>query len=356
MMIEKILMLLIFLSFFIICLYNLKKKGEKATLIVVLLVLSFSLSILFACREFIFSSNVIGTDYFEYKHWFEITEFSNIYSDVKYENIGFDFIISLIKYLGGNFYIFLFISAFFINTSILFFIKRFSKNIGLSIIIYISLFYTSTWNVTRQWIACAIFLIAFKYLIDKKSWKYIIIVFISSLFHITSLILLILYPLSKLNNKAQKVIINILIVLVFVIVIFVTNIDTALFNLSGLFKSLNYSYKYQDYIGQYSNYTSLIYGLASIFAMMLYDRINNSNNKIESKDAVYTYSICYFLVGALAIKSFIFSRFIIYFSPAAIIALPYLVQIANSKSKNIIKSIMYLVLISKIVFEGMMIL
>lgn len=64
--------------------------------------------------------------------------------------------------------------------------------------LFLLLYYNRSLNMIRQSIALAIILYAFKYIKNKKLFKYLIFVFIAYLFHKTALIALILYPLTRL--------------------------------------------------------------------------------------------------------------------------------------------------------------
>lgn len=76
------------------------------------------------------------------------------------------------------------VSAFFLAITISIIIYRYSSNVYMSEIVYVSLFfYSLSLNVVRQFIAISFCLLAYKYLIERKCIKYFCIVIIAVLFH-----------------------------------------------------------------------------------------------------------------------------------------------------------------------------
>jgi hypothetical protein len=64
-----------------------------------------------------------------------------------------------------------------------------------SLIIYVSMFYFTSWSNLRQSLAGAVLFFGFKYIKDKKIVRYIILVIIASGFHLSAIVGIILYPL-----------------------------------------------------------------------------------------------------------------------------------------------------------------
>lgn len=116
-------------------------------------------------REFIIED--IGTDYYVYKDWY-----NNITADTinlnSIDNLGYNIINLVSKMIFKNYYVFLFLCGGIINLLILKFIDRNSETFTFSMAIYMALFYKSTFNTMRQWIACAILLFAFSYITEGK--------------------------------------------------------------------------------------------------------------------------------------------------------------------------------------------
>lgn len=86
-----------------------------------------------------------------------------------------------------------------------FFIKRYSKNYLLTVIMFITIgsFYMQFY-IIRQAIAVSIFLMAFHFITDKKPLKYCLSIVIAAFFHQTALVLLLLYPLINIPDSRVK--------------------------------------------------------------------------------------------------------------------------------------------------------
>lgn len=81
-------------------------------------------------------------------------------------------------------------------------IWKFSENIGLSIIIYIGLNYLFTFGLVRQALAVSLVFFSYRYVLNKKLGKFFFCIFLASLFHLSGIIGIILYPCYNwLSNK-----------------------------------------------------------------------------------------------------------------------------------------------------------
>lgn len=120
-------------------------------------------------------------------------------SDVEKGYQLFDYLLLNITH---NYFWLLFLTAFFIIFSYLRFVKKYSQDYLLSIIIFITFgTYTFMLNGLRQAIAMAIFLYAIPALINKKLLQYVLICFLASLFHMSALIMIPFYFLININWK-----------------------------------------------------------------------------------------------------------------------------------------------------------
>ncbi|EIM05716.1 polysaccharide polymerase [Planococcus antarcticus DSM 14505] len=105
------------------------------------------------------------------------------------------------------------ITGFFIVTSFLVFIYKYSPNVYLSVMIFFTIGgYFTSHNITRQYIAVAICLYAFSYLISRNPIKYFSLIFIAITFHTSAVVMIPLYFLVKIR-------INLKIVLLYFILI-----------------------------------------------------------------------------------------------------------------------------------------
>lgn len=139
-----------------------------------------------------------GGDYDNYRNMF-----NGIYSvNIPDKELGFYYLNLFIKNFTDDYSIAFFIFIFIINLLIIGFIYRYSKNIELSLIIYIIMAgYTTSINITRQYIAIAIYTYSIRYLLEKKYLKYIFMGFLAFQFHVTVLIPIILTIIVKIFNE-----------------------------------------------------------------------------------------------------------------------------------------------------------
>lgn len=140
----------------------------------------------------------VGTDYMTYYEWFRGIA---IGVDTYFEP-GFLYLINLVNAAG------LTPQWVFVASSFLILGAVFAATRRMSVIPWLSIFlfsatalYFVSFNIMRQFIAVAILLYAFRYILDRKFLFYAVSVGIASLFHLTALIMLPLYFLLRLKPK-----------------------------------------------------------------------------------------------------------------------------------------------------------
>lgn len=171
-------MLIYFLLFTLIVLIGLTKIKYKYYFIFIIL-------FLFSAIRF-----DVGYDYISYY---------NVITDLNsknYERFGLidQIIIDIARFL--DFYQFYFITtSFIIIYLILKTIKMYSENYFFSILIFLSIpiFYLMSFTIIRQYVAISIIFFSIKYIFNRNIIKYMILIFIASIFHITALIAFPLY-------------------------------------------------------------------------------------------------------------------------------------------------------------------
>jgi hypothetical protein len=186
---------------FIIILYvfldktTLKKSLKKNIFFVITFLLLFLISG--------FRSFNVGTDTMQYvnsysfysNYGFDVVRFGQIYEP------GFMLLMILASKISGSARFFLLITSFFINFSVLHFIKAFSKDYLASICIYIcSCQFLVSMCMVRQFIAISIVLLGFKFLLKGQNFKFIIVCLIASMFHYFSVLFLMLLVFKKIRK------------------------------------------------------------------------------------------------------------------------------------------------------------
>lgn len=105
-----------------------------------------------------------------------------------------------------------FLTIYYIRKSI----SRISNNWNLSLYYFVAFyFYFQSFNIMRQLLACAIVLYAFTFIKQKRITPFIIYVFFASTFHVSALVALPFYYISKI--KLSRTISTILIALSFIL-------------------------------------------------------------------------------------------------------------------------------------------
>lgn len=79
-------------------------------------------------------------------------------------------------------------------------IRKYSKHICLSFILFLGLtYFTMSFFLLRQVLAMSLTILAFDAIVERKPIKFIILVLLASLFHQTALIFLLAYPISRIK-------------------------------------------------------------------------------------------------------------------------------------------------------------
>lgn len=126
-----------------------------------------------------------GGDYDNYRNIFNSVSESNV-SDIE---LGFYYLNLFIKRFTDEYSIAFFVFILIINFLILKIIYKYSNNIEFSLLMYVIMggYFTAT-NITRQFIALAIYVYSIQYLIEKRYICYFIMGFIAFQFHTTAIV------------------------------------------------------------------------------------------------------------------------------------------------------------------------
>ncbi len=109
--------------------------------------------------------------------------------------------------LGLGFYGWHACIALFYIVSLFVLIERYSSNVYISIIVALTLgSYSFAFSGLRQIIAISFVMFAFKFIVEKKIPKFVLLVLVASLFHGTAMIFLLAYPLYHLTLKKRNII------------------------------------------------------------------------------------------------------------------------------------------------------
>lgn len=135
---------------------------------------------------------------FDYDVYYRIIDGPILAGLEKFEPLSLILILPAINF--RNPYIFFIISSFIIYWLASYAFKKNSTIPALSLIIYIGLFYLTSLSIVRQAIALSVCLYAYKYITRKSFIKYCILILISTLFHYSAAISVIIYFIYHYTN------------------------------------------------------------------------------------------------------------------------------------------------------------
>ena len=139
-----------------------------------------------------------GGDYDSYRNMFNSLSPSNIPD----KELAFYYLNLFIKRFTDVYSIAFFIFILIINFLIVKIIYKYSKNIELSLLMYVIMggYFTAT-NITRQFIALAIYTYSIQYLLNKQYIKYFIMGFIAFQFHTTAIVVFVISLFVRMLNE-----------------------------------------------------------------------------------------------------------------------------------------------------------
>jgi hypothetical protein len=148
-----------------------------------------------------------GTDYYAYNHMYNLSSNLENFSinNITME-VGYSFLCSIFKTINADINI-VFLCISIITTAMLF--VSFKKYIPGRFVLLSALLYYSTAFITldmsgiRQAIATHIFIFSIQYIFNGKYLKYAVLILIAALFHYSSILLLLLYPLMRMHINSK---------------------------------------------------------------------------------------------------------------------------------------------------------
>ena len=145
----------------------------------------------------------IGTDYFSY-----VNIFNNVGAGIPVRTeFGFSVIAFIVNKLGGNEHIFFFVISFImfwmVYRALLYY--KGTINIGLGIFIFTLFYYQMSFNLVRMTLAVALALYSYRYILEKKIIKYLLIIFIAISIHNSALVIIPFYFLYNWFAYKKKV-------------------------------------------------------------------------------------------------------------------------------------------------------
>lgn len=268
------------------------------------------------------------TDYNNYLNLFNLynnIDFSNIFKAEFNQEIGYIILSRLIGvYTENEIYLFI-ITSFIILYAHFFQFNKYSSYIWLSILMFVTIgsFYTS-FNITRQILAVSIIFLGSRFLYERKPLKYFFVVIIATLFHTTSLIMIVFYFILNLKFSFK----NLFFMFSGAIIAMVFLKDLIVF--------------FQNIV--YSNYTESSYGMTGLsfsstiipialltFSLFHYHKVDLSN----TKHRIWMNSVIFYaFFTILTLQVQLIERISEFFSPYVMLLIPLILSnIKNGKMK-----------------------
>lgn len=277
----------------------------------------------------------VGTDYFfrYYPDYLKILAGE----DPAYKEYGFVYLNKLLALLSDDPTWMFALTSLIFGFNIALFMSRNSSNATLSIFVFVfcGLYFFSMNNI-RQALALSFFLLSYNYLKDLKIFRFIILIVIASLFHISALFLLPIFIFSfKVVQKHFKL--AYLLTLIFtpiILYLFLLIIPYTPFNeyLSNVAFKIGDGFKYQTTLN------------LSLF-ILLY--INLNKYVLDDRKAYILLSMQFTALVISILGNFInspqmFVRIIYYFNAFLMLSIPYSLSLNKTNKYNITYFFIYM--------------
>jgi len=276
----------------------------------------------------------IGTDYYTYEFYY--TNSSFIVGDY-----GFKYLIILLNYISSNPRLFFIVSSVIIIVPTFFCIKNNSSNIFFSLILFISIYYFTSLNIVRQFMAVSLYcMLGPSFILDRKLLKHTLLVLILSTIHFTAIILLPIYFFIHKEFKSYTYYGLWLFSLLFII-------DKKYFlliwgkYLNNYLLEIEYNEKFTNYIGMMDSlqiedktyFRITVFNLIYIILLIFIKRTQNKNEQLILWFNFYFIAI---LFRNIFNNMMALQRMSLYFEFFIILLLPIFLSKKNSLVLNIL--------------------
>ena len=204
-------------------------------------------------------------------------------------------------------------------------------NIGLSVLILLFIYYNMSFNIVRQVLAISISMLSIKPILEKRKWKFIIIMLFSSSFHYTAFVFIPAYWIinSKIGNTGlfKKVAITLTSI---VFVFFFQSIFNYFSNNINLFAN------YRNYNIEFSGFS--ISSIILKIPVLLFIILNIKTLKLRG-NSIHRLSILYvigFILMLLGSYSPYINRISFFYDATQIFLVPAIIQSQSNKYHKIL--------------------
>lgn len=210
--------------------------------------------------------------------------------------LGYAYLNILISYFTANRYIFIFVVTLLIYLLYYINIKRYSSDYRIALLLFFGLLFFFTFTYLRQMIGVGIAGLSFKFIYERKLWKFVIVVLIAASFHNSALILLPVYfiPIKKYSIGA------IMVLMILCLLVGVSGVS------SSLFEAYSSTSGLEERTTQYIEDTSgfrVAYFLEAVFFLWLILGNYGSIGKDKQQIALLNVALTFCAILLLFIRS-----------------------------------------------------
>ena len=270
-----------------------------------------------------------GNDFESYREWFSAINTVTVSWN---SEALFNLFLMVINRYTNSFNVFITLTSVWFVYSIYKFSMDNSSNYIYTIFCFITFgIYELAFSSIRQWVAGAIFLLAFKFIKERKLWKYFICILIATAFHNSAIVLLAVYPFINV-----RIDIRIKIIAVFFLAIIITLLTKSLALIDLIYNYFpSYRLKYINIGNELnSNYTVFIIATFCLFITMLYK--DHFYKKDDGSNYKIGYLILLFFFSYIATLNPMFGRLLQYFMPAIPLIMPSIISLVDKKEQRMV--------------------
>jgi hypothetical protein len=200
----------------------------------------------------------------------------------QHQELGFSLLIKLVSLLGGNFQWFLFVTSCIMIIPVVYIAGKYSPYPYLSILLFIVFdHYAFMFSGIRQGVAFGICIWSFKYIREKKFFKFLLLVLLAAMFHKSAYLFIPAYFVARIKVCRTTIIY----LICMGILIFIFKRELYSFIESNLFRTTDNFYRAKD-TGAYMWFTMTL--IIAITCLLSVKNLDDSSNWTFNQFAMLT--------------------------------------------------------------------
>ena len=301
---------------------NLIKKREPNTFFVWVVFLTIAFVAAFRYN--------VGMDFWAY---YETKNWTIKFENESYNSLGFTIFSIICSWIFGGIDASITIGAAIVTIFIFIFtVKKNAENFTLSVILFILTgVFTGMLNGVRQYLATAILFAGYNLIIERKPIKWLLVVLLASTFHVTAILMFLVYFICNLKCDWK------LVFLYFSIAVVMLFAYEPLFDLIGALKQEEIDMSESYMTGSVSLFRVAVQCVPIIF--LIFAKKSDINTDEEAR---FLFNICLLnaAIAVAAMNSPYLSRFWIYTSCFQVLMYPKILSKIKKKERGIITTFM----------------